>query len=273
MAEVKWIKLSTNMFDNSKIKYIRRLPDGDRMVLFWVMLLTKAGKCNSNGYILLTENIPYDAEMLAYEFEFDLQLVKFALETFKRLKMLELEEEQIYVSDWESHQNLDVMKQLKEKEQARVRKARQRDKEKVNNCNESKLIEECHGKKRDINVTVTQSHDIDRERDIDIDIDKERERDKEKDSSSSLNLCKEFESKYCISIYAHIEFIKECISIYNYNWTLEAFSIANSKKRINKNYISAILQNWVSEGKQDKVIPIKKEKKEPKEYNVIFNSY
>ena len=29
MAEVKWVKLTTDMFDNRKVKYLRKLPDGN----------------------------------------------------------------------------------------------------------------------------------------------------------------------------------------------------------------------------------------------------
>ena len=58
-GEVKWVKMSIDMFDNRKIKYLRGLPEGNNIVLIWVMLLTLAGRCNSNGYIFLTENIPY----------------------------------------------------------------------------------------------------------------------------------------------------------------------------------------------------------------------
>ena len=92
MAEVKWIKLNTAMFDNSKIKYIRTLPEGNNMVLIWVMLLSKAGKCNSNGFIFLTENIPYTPQMLAAEFGYDAYLIELALGTFANLNMIQLEE-------------------------------------------------------------------------------------------------------------------------------------------------------------------------------------
>ena len=53
MADVKWIKISTYMFDNRKIKHLRRLPDGDNIVLIWVMLLTIAGRCNANGRVYI----------------------------------------------------------------------------------------------------------------------------------------------------------------------------------------------------------------------------
>ena len=44
MAEVKWIKLTTEMFDNRKIRNLRKLPEGNKIVLMWVMLLTMEGK-------------------------------------------------------------------------------------------------------------------------------------------------------------------------------------------------------------------------------------
>ena len=69
MAEIKWVKLTTDMFDNRKIKHLRRLPEGNNIVLLWVMLLTMAGRCNAGGMIFLTENIPYTSKMLADELE------------------------------------------------------------------------------------------------------------------------------------------------------------------------------------------------------------
>ncbi|TJX14987.1 hypothetical protein E9840_04595 [Tissierella creatinini] len=53
MAEVKWIKLTTSMFEDEKIDFILSLPEGDSILLIWIRLLTMAGKCNSNGFIFL----------------------------------------------------------------------------------------------------------------------------------------------------------------------------------------------------------------------------
>lgn len=38
MNEIKWVKLTVDMFDNRKIRYIRKLPEGNNIVLIWVML-------------------------------------------------------------------------------------------------------------------------------------------------------------------------------------------------------------------------------------------
>ena len=79
MAEVKWVKLTTDMFDNRKVKHLRKLPEGNNIVLIWVMLLTMAGRCNSGGMIFLTENIPYTPKMLADELDFEEWIVIKAL--------------------------------------------------------------------------------------------------------------------------------------------------------------------------------------------------
>ena len=85
MAEVKWVKLTTDMFDNRKIKHLRRLPEGNNIVLIWVMLLTMAGRCNSGGMIFLTENIPYTPKMLADELDFEEATVTLALKALEQL--------------------------------------------------------------------------------------------------------------------------------------------------------------------------------------------
>ena len=89
MSEVKWIKLTVDMFDNRKIKHLRRLPDGNNIVLIWVMLLTMAGRCNSGGMIFLTENIPYTPKMLADELDFEENTVILALDTLERFELID----------------------------------------------------------------------------------------------------------------------------------------------------------------------------------------
>ena len=133
MAEVKWIKLHTGMFDNSKIKYIRTLPEGNNMVLIWVMLLSKAGKCNANGFIFLTESIPYTSQMLAAEFGFDVYLIELALGTFSKLNMIHLENQIIQISGWEEHQNVQGLDKIREQTRKRVERYREKQKTLIGN--------------------------------------------------------------------------------------------------------------------------------------------
>lgn len=115
MADVKWIKITTDMFDNRKIKHLRRLPDGDSIVLIWVMLLTLAGRCNSGGMIFLTENIPYTPKMLADELDFEESTVQRALNALEQLGMIQTNDNGfIAVTGWEKHQNIEGMEKIRE---------------------------------------------------------------------------------------------------------------------------------------------------------------
>lgn len=149
--EVRWIKLSVDMFDNKKVKALRKLPDGDRIVLIWVMLLTMAGRCNANGMIFLTENIPYTPKMLADELSMEEGTVNLALEALKRFDMISVDDatEYIMVTGWQEHQNAEKMNEIREYN----RLAKQRSRAKAlcqgqvnDNVNDmSRTCQECQG--------------------------------------------------------------------------------------------------------------------------------
>ena len=128
MADVKWIKLTTDMFDNRKIKHIRRLPEGNNIVLIWVMLLTMAGRCNSGGMIFLTENIPYTPKMLADELDFEENIVLLALQALEKLNMIVSNNGFFAIAGWEDHQNIEGMEKIRESK--RLSQARWRAKQK-----------------------------------------------------------------------------------------------------------------------------------------------
>lgn len=163
MADVKWIKITTDMFDNRKIRHLRRLPDGNNIVLIWVMLLTMAGRCNSSGMIFLTENIPYTPKMLADELDFEESTVQLALRALEELNMIVADNGYFTIAGWEEYQNAEGLEKIKE--QNRLRKRKQREK--------TKLLENAS---RDVTGQVTQCHATDKEEDKDRD--KEKETDK-----------------------------------------------------------------------------------------------
>ena len=101
MGDVKWIRLSIDMFDNRKIKYLRSLPEGDKIILIWVALLTIAGRCNSGGMIFLTENIPYTTKMLADELDFEENTIILAVNALKKLGMVREFNEALLITNWE----------------------------------------------------------------------------------------------------------------------------------------------------------------------------
>ena len=158
MAEVKWIKLTTDMFDNRKIKHLRRLPEGNSIVLIWVMLLTMAGRCNASGMIFLTENIPYTPKMLADELDFEENTVVLALRALEDLNMVVTNRGYFAIAGWEEYQNIDGMEKIKEQNRLRQKKWYDKQKELPN------VIP---------NVSITQPNAT--EEDIEEDIDKDKE--------------------------------------------------------------------------------------------------
>lgn len=170
MADVKWIKITTDMFDNRKIKHLRRLPEGNSIVLIWVMLLTLAGRCNSGGMIFLTENIPYTPKMLADELDFEESTVQLALVALEQLCMIQTNSDGfLAVTGWEEHQNVEGMEKIRESR--RLAQARWREKKKalelstvdstvdsteIENNNAEEDIDKEEDKKEDIIFTVSK---------------------------------------------------------------------------------------------------------------------
>lgn len=131
MADIKWIKLTTDMFDNRKIKHLRRLPEGNSIVLIWVMLLTMAGRCNSGGMIFLTENIPYTPKMLADELDFEESTVQLALEALQRFNMIVADSGYFAIAGWEEYQNIEGMERIREQTRLRNIEYRKRKKQEL----------------------------------------------------------------------------------------------------------------------------------------------
>lgn len=131
MADIKWIKLSVEMFDDEKIKLLESLPEGDTLIVIWCKLLTMAGKGNHSGYIMLTEQFAYNDDMLVTVINRPAATVKLALHTFQQFGMLEFDaDKQAYsLSNWEKHQSLNGMEKVRE--QARLRKQKERERKKT----------------------------------------------------------------------------------------------------------------------------------------------
>ena len=106
MADIKWIKIKTDMFEDEKIKLIDALPERDTIHYIWLRLLVQAGKTNASGYIFLNENVPYTEEMLSTIFCRPLNSIRLALSTLSNFGMIEIKEDKIIkITNWEKHQN------------------------------------------------------------------------------------------------------------------------------------------------------------------------
>lgn len=130
MAEIKWIKITVDMFDNEKIKLIESMPDADSILIIWVKLLTYAGKVNSSGYIMLTEKIPMNEEHLATIFNRPLNTIRYAIQIFEEFGMVEKEGGVLRISNWDIHQNIEGMDKIREQNRERKRLQRAKNKQK-----------------------------------------------------------------------------------------------------------------------------------------------
>jgi predicted phage replisome organizer len=145
VAEVKWIKMSVDMFDDEKIKIIQAMPDGDALLVVWIKLIALAGKTNAGGYIYISENIPYTDDMLAVVMNKPISTIRLAMQTFIGLGMLENDTKGIYLVNFDKHQNLDKLAEIREYNRLAQQKSRTKRKA-LNNVNDMSMTsQECQG--------------------------------------------------------------------------------------------------------------------------------
>ena len=129
MADVKWIKIVTNIFDDEKILLIESLPEADSIIVIWFKLLTLAGKQNNSGVFMLNDRMPYTDEMFATIFRRKKATVQMALKTFEEFGMIEVVNDAVTIPNWSRHQTLDQIESRNEYMKNYMRKYREKQKE------------------------------------------------------------------------------------------------------------------------------------------------
>lgn len=157
MADVKWIKITTDIFDDEKILLIESLPEADSIIVIWFKLLCLAGKMNNSGVFIMNDKIAYTDKMLAAIFRRKEATVQMALKTFEQFGMVEIVDGVITIPNWNKHQSLDALEKKREYQKELMRKRRE----------EQKRLCEAN---RDTNSDANVSR-----------LDKEREEDKERE--------------------------------------------------------------------------------------------
>lgn len=114
MADVKWIKITTDIFDDEKILLIESLPDAYAIIVVWFKLLCLAGKMNNSGVFMMNNQIAYTDKMLATIFRMKETTVQLALQTFENFGMVEIIDGVITIPNWGKHQSLDQLESKKE---------------------------------------------------------------------------------------------------------------------------------------------------------------
>lgn len=138
-SEVKWIKITTDIFDDEKILLIESLPDAYAIITVWFKLLCLAGKQNNSGVFMMGK-IAYTDKMLATIFRMKEATVTMALNTFEQFNMIEIVGGVITIPNWGKHQNLEQLEERRKYQREYQREYRK--KQKLLTCGEDDEEEE-----------------------------------------------------------------------------------------------------------------------------------
>ena len=127
MAEVKWIKIVTDVFDDEKILMIETMPEADTIIVIWFKLLCLAGKQNNSGVFQMGQ-MPYTDEMFSTIFRRPLNTVRLALKTFEQFGMVVILNNTVTIPNWGKHQSIDQIESKNAYMKTYMRKYREKQK-------------------------------------------------------------------------------------------------------------------------------------------------
>ena len=165
MADVKWIKITTDIFDDEKILLVESMPEADSLIVIWFKLLCLAGKMNNSGVFMLNDKIAYTDKMLSTIFRRKETTVQLALQTFEQFGMIEIIDGVITIPNWGKHQSLDQLEKKRVSQREYMRQYRE--KQKLLSCNTNS--------KANSKANVSRPEE-----------DKERDKEKEEDKNKSV---------------------------------------------------------------------------------------
>lgn len=171
MADVKWIKITTDIFDDEKIVLIESMPEAYAIITVWFKLLCLAGKQNNSGVVMLGR-IAYTEKMLATIFRMNESVVTLAMHTFEQFGMIEIIDGVITIPNWDKHQSLDKI----EGRNAYMREymSKKREKQKRIASGEQSENVKLTVKLTDVNSKLTvNTAEIEEDKELDIDKDKD----------------------------------------------------------------------------------------------------
>lgn len=170
---VKWIKITTDIFDDEKILMIESMPSADSIIVIWFKLLTFAGKQNNDGVFMMSNRIAYTEEMLASIFRRDVNTVRLALNAFQQFGMIEIIDNVITIPNWNKHQTLDAYEKKKERDRLYMRERRAAQKALISESSYGSSDNKATGS----SDVVVSEREIEREEERDIEVDKKNKTD------------------------------------------------------------------------------------------------
>lgn len=214
-----WLKLKEGFFEEKQIKYLRKLPDGDKLVIAYLKMQLKSLK--TEGFIQYDKILPSNIEELAMILDEDTNIVNLMIVALQKVNAIEiLDDGSFYMI---------AMQDLigKESESAeRVRKFRERKEQKALQCN------------TDVTKCNTE---------IEIEKEKEIKKDIEIDKEKNAEIIKCYEENIGLITPATSEILFSYNDI-DYKMIIEAIKIASINNKRSCKYIQGILNSWIRNG-------------------------
>jgi predicted phage replisome organizer len=151
-----WLKLKEDFFEEKQIKYLRKLPDGDKLVIAYLKMQLKSLK--TEGFIKYDSILPSNIEELSMILDENINIVTLLIKALQQVGAIEiLDDGSFYMI---------AMQELIGKEGAsaeRVRKFREKQKQ-----NEIKLLQ-CNTNVTNCNTEIEKEKEIKIDKEIEID--------------------------------------------------------------------------------------------------------
>lgn len=112
MGQVGWIKLSTDIFSNRKIKILLKEKDGNTYFRLWIQILTIAGECNRNGGLYISDNVPFKIEDFTNIIGKSSKTFTKVLQKFVDLGMLIYKDDTYFVKNWNKYQGTEKFNKI-----------------------------------------------------------------------------------------------------------------------------------------------------------------
>ena len=221
MADVKWIKITTDIFDDEKILLIESLPDSYAIITVWFKLLCLAGKQNNSGVFMMGK-IAYTDKMLATIFRMKESTVTMALNTFEQFGMVEIMDGVITIPNWGKHQNLEQLEERRKYQREYQKEYRK--KQKLLTAAETEESKCLRKHLHESNVNSLEE-DIEEEKELEIEREKEERVDCQQVVDLYNSICKSFPSVRSISE-ARRKAIKARLKTYSLDDLREVFEKA-----------------------------------------------
>lgn len=129
---VQWIKMKVGMFDGESFKRIKKAKIGgvefrDKLTAVWFELMDFAAKCNHDGALINSHEIPYKSlGDIATMIDRDESEVDLCMRFFVQEGMIEIIDDIYMLSAWQVYQNADALAKIRENNRNRVAAFRQR---------------------------------------------------------------------------------------------------------------------------------------------------